>query len=93
MNLSITNHTLDKLESLLKALDYRVRYEKGNFKTGACVLENSRVVVVNKFSNLESKIQGLADLIGTLEVQDQLVDDKQKQLLNQLKQTTLKLWR
>jgi hypothetical protein len=91
MNLSITNHTLDKLESLLKALDYRVRYEKGNFKTGACVLENSRVVVVNKFSNLESKIQGLADLIATLEVQDQLLDDKQKQLLNQLKQTTLKL--
>jgi hypothetical protein len=91
MNLSITNHTLDKLESLLKALDYRVRYEKGNFKTGACVLENSRVVVVNKFSNLESKIQGLADLIGSLEVQDQLLDDKQKQLLNQLKQTTLKL--
>ena len=91
MNLSITNHTLDKLESLLKALDYRVRYEKGNFKTGACVLENSRVVVVNKFSNLESKIQGLADLIGSLEVQDQLVDDKQKQLLNQLKQTSLKL--
>jgi len=91
MNLSITNHTLDKLESLLKALDYRVRYEKGNFKTGACVLENSRVVVVNKFSNLESKILGLADLIATLEVQDQLLDDKQKQLLNQLKQTTLKL--
>ena len=91
MNLSITTHTLDKLELLLKALDYRVRYEKGNFKTGACVLENSRVVVVNKFSNLESKIQGLADLIGTLEVQDQLVDVKQKQLLNQLKQTTLKL--
>ena len=91
MNLSITNHTLDKLESLLKALDYRVRYEKGNFKTGACVLENSRVVVVNKFSNLESKIQGLADLIATLEVQNQLLDDKQKQLLNQLKQTTLKL--
>ena len=48
---------------------------------------------MNKFSNLESKIQGLADLIATLEVQDQLLDDKQKQLLNQLKQTTLKLWK
>ncbi len=91
MNLSITTHTLDKLELLLKALDYRVRYEKGNFKTGACVLENSKVVVVNKFANLESKIQGLADLIATLEVQDQFLDEKQKQLLNQLKQTTLKL--
>ena len=93
MNLSITTHTLDKLESLLKALDYRVRYEKGNFKTGSCVLENSRVVVVNKFANLESKIQGLADLIATIEVQDQFLDEKQKQLLNQLKQTTLKLWK
>ena len=91
MNLSITTHTLDKLELLLKALDYRVRYEKGNFKTGACVLENSKVVVVNKVANLESKIQGLADLIATLEVQDQFLDEKQKQLLNQLKQTTLKL--
>jgi len=91
MNLSITTHTLDKLELLLKALDYRVRYEKGNFKTGACVLENSRVVVVNKFAYLESKIQGLADLIATIEVQDQFLDEKQKQLLNQLKQTTLKL--
>jgi hypothetical protein len=91
MNLSITTHTLDKLESLLRALDYRVRYEKGNFKTGSCVLENSRVVVVNKFANLESKIQGLADLIATIEVQDQFLDEKQKQLLNQLKQTTLKL--
>ena len=91
MSISVTNHTLEKLELLLTTIGYKVRYEKGNFKTGACVLENSRVVVVNKFSNLESKIQGLADLIGTLEVQDQLLDDKQKQLLNQLKQTTLKL--
>jgi hypothetical protein len=91
MNLSITTHTLDKLESLLKALDYRVRYEKGNFKTGACMLENSRVVVVNKFANLESKIQGLSDLIAALEIQNHFLDDKQKQLLNQLKQTSLKL--
>jgi hypothetical protein len=91
MNLSITNHTLDKLESLLKALEYRVRYEKGNFKTGACMLENSRVVVLNKFANLESKIQGLSDLIAALEIQNHFLDDKQKQLLNQLKQTSLKL--
>lgn len=91
MNLSITNHTLDKLEALLNALDYRVRYEKGNFKTGACLLENSRVVVVNKFSNLESKIQGLAELLTSLEFSEQGLDEKQKHLLHQLKQTSLNL--
>ncbi|MEY3678925.1 MAG: hypothetical protein RI924_1066 [Bacteroidota bacterium] len=91
MNLTITNHTLEKLESILSSSDYKVRYEKGNFKTGACVLENSRVVVINKFSNLENKIQGLASLIQLLDIETELLDDKQKQLLRILKQTNLKL--
>lgn len=91
MSLTYTNHTLEKLELVLKALDYRVRYEKGNFKTGACVLENSRMVVVNKFANLESKIMALADLISVLDIQEELLDEKQKHLVNSLKQTSLDL--
>lgn len=91
MSLTYTNHTLEKLESVLKALDYRVRYEKGNFKTGACVLESSRIVVVNKFSNLESKITGLAELIRNLDIPENVLDEKQKQLVQLLKQTTLSL--
>ncbi|HYK77068.1 MAG TPA: hypothetical protein VEV16_08820 [Daejeonella sp.] len=91
MTLSFTQHTLDKLELLLKALDYKVRYEKGNFKTGACVLENSRVVVVNKFSNLEAKITALAELVQTLETDESSLDDKQKTFFYSLKQTKLEL--
>ncbi len=91
MSLSNTNHTLEKLESILKSAGYKLRYEKGNFKTGACVLENSRVVVVNKFSNLENKIQGLTELLAILDISSELLDDKQKQLLLTLKQTNLKL--
>jgi hypothetical protein len=91
MSLSFTNHTLEKLESILKSAGYKLRYEKGNFKTGACVLENSRVVVVNKFSNLENKILGLAELLAILDISSELLDDKQRQLLLTLKQTNLKL--
>lgn len=91
MSLTFTNHTLEKLESILKSLEYRVRYEKGNFKTGACMLESSKVVVVNKFANLESKIQALVELIRELDIQDQLLDEKQKQMVHTLKQTSLKL--
>ena len=40
--LSLTPHTLEKLEILLKTAGYKVRYEKGNFKTGACLLQNSK---------------------------------------------------
>jgi len=89
--LNYTQHTLEKLENLLKALDYKVRYEKGNFKTGACVLENSKVVVVNRFSNLESRINALAELLKSIKADQSLLDDKQKQFLYTLKQTALEL--
>jgi len=87
--LTITNHTLEKLEVLLKTSGYRVRYEKGNFKTGACLLQNSKVVVVNKFSGLESKILAISELVAGLEMDYDLLDEKQVAFLQQLKQTKL----
>jgi len=91
MTLSYTQHTLEKLESLLKSLGFKLRYEKGNFKTGSCVLENNRVILVNKYSNLESKINSLADLLQRSETDDTLLEDKQKAFLYELKQLKLAL--
>ena len=88
---SITNHTLEKLELLLKTAGYKVRYEKGNFKTGACLLQNSKIIVVNKFSNLESRILALTELLHELEIDYKLLDEKQVAFLQQLKQTNLQL--
>ena len=89
--LTITNHTLEKLETLLKTTGYRIRYEKGNFKTGACLLQNSKVVVVNKFSGLESKILAISELMCDLEMDNSLLDERQISFLQQLKQTKLQL--
>ena len=89
--LTLTAHTLEKLEMLLKTVGYRVRYEKGNFKTGACMLLSSRVVVINKFSNLESKIYAIVELVRELEIDYHLLDDKQITFLQQIKQTKLQL--
>jgi len=89
--LTLTNHTLEKLEMLLKTSGYKVRYEKGNFKTGACLLQSSRVVVVNKFSDLESKILALSELLRDLDVDLSLLDEKQTIFLLQIKQTKLEL--
>ena len=91
MSISITNHTLEKLEQLLKDLGYSLRYEKGNFKTGSCLIENSKIVVVNKFSNLESKIGALIELIKTLEFEEALLNEKQKTFYYSLQQTKLQL--
>ena len=89
MSLTYTQHTLDKLEALIKTLGFKLRYEKGNFKTGSCILENDRIVIVNKFSNLESKINSLADLVQRSETYENLLDEKQKAFLYVLKQTKI----
>ncbi|QJD94486.1 hypothetical protein HH214_00680 [Mucilaginibacter robiniae] len=89
--LTPTQHTLDKLENLLKSAGYKVRYEKGNFKTGACLLQSSRMIVVNKFSNLESKVQAIAELIRQLEIDNEQLDDKQLAFLQQIRKTELQL--
>ena len=84
-----TQHSLDKLESLLIELGYKVRYEKGNFKTGACMLQTNKIVVVNRFSNLEMKINALVNLLQGMDIPSDTLSDKQKQFLRSIKQTKL----
>jgi len=91
MSLSYTQHTLDKLESLFKSFGFKLRYEKGNFKTGICILEQNRVIIVNRFSNLESKISALAGLLQNMETDEYLLEEKQKAFFYLLKQTKLEL--
>ena len=89
--LTVTNHTLEKLEALLRDLGYRLRYEKGNFKSGACVLHESKVVVVNKFLGLEQRINSLAEIIKSVDVVPSQLDSKQKSLYLSLRQTAIAL--
>jgi signal recognition particle subunit SEC65 len=89
MSISFTNHTLEKLEQLLKEVGFKVRYEKGNFKTGSCLIESSKIIVVNKFSNLKSKIISLIELIKNIDVDISNIGEKQKAFYYSLKQTQI----
>lgn len=73
-----TKPLLDKLQDLLMGLGYQVRYEKGSFKGGFCILEARKVVVVNKFFGLESRIGTLIDVLQHIPViQENLAPDQQ----------------
>jgi hypothetical protein len=61
-----TQTTLQKIEKILEEAAYVIRYERGNFQSGYCILEEKKVVVLNKFLQLEGKINTLIDLIPQL---------------------------
>ena len=74
-----TQTTLDKLEKILEDASYVVRYERGTFQSGYCILEEKKVVVLNKFLQLEGRINTLLDIIPQLSVSmDLLHPDSQK---------------
>jgi len=74
-----TQSTLNKLEDILGESDYVVRYERGTFQSGWCLLESRRVVVLNKFLNIEGRINTLMELIPQLDIQfDKLTLESQK---------------
>jgi hypothetical protein len=67
-----TQATLDKIEAILDEAEYVLRYERGNFQSGYCILEQKKVVVLNKFLQLEGRINTLIDLVPQLNVNSDL---------------------
>ena len=63
-----TQTTLDKIEKIIEESGYIVRYERGSFQSGFCILEDRKVVVLNKFLQLEGRINTLIDLIPQLKI-------------------------
>ena len=68
-----TQATLNKLEKILEETGYIVRYERGSFQSGYCILEDKKVVVLNKFLQTEGRINTLIDLIPQVNINADLL--------------------
>ena len=88
MNLKITPNTLKKLEQLFEEARYVIRFEKGNFNSGYCVLEQKRVVVVNKFLNIEGRINALAEILPTIALAEEDLSSESLKFYKQIVGTT-----
>lgn len=77
MELKFTPQNLQKIESILKSNEYLLRYEKGHFKSGYCIIKDKKVIVVNKFYNVEARINCLLDILQEIEIDvEQFGDEK-----------------
>jgi hypothetical protein len=75
MEIKYTPNFLLKIESIFKSNTYVIRYEKGHFNSGYCILKDKKVIVVNKFFNTEAKINCLIDILQEIEIDLSLLDD------------------
>ena len=75
-----TQTTLDKLEAIPEQAGYVLRYERGTFQSGYCILEERKVVVLNKFLQTEGRINTLIDLIPQLDINTDALAEESKKL-------------
>ena len=71
MSFKYTANTLKKLEELYEEARYIIRYEKGNFNSGYCILEDRRVVVINKFFSIEGRINALLEILPGIKIAEE----------------------
>jgi hypothetical protein len=66
--MKFTQGTLDKVEKVIEEGGYIIRYERGTFQSGYCILQAKKVVVLNKFLPTEGRINTLKDLLPLLNI-------------------------
>ena len=79
-----TQNTLDKIEKIVEECGYIVRYERGSFQSGFCILEERKVVVLNKFLQLEGRINTLIDLIPQLKIDAEALSPESRKVFNDI---------
>lgn len=75
-----TKSNLQKLELLFKEQEYTIRYEKGNFQSGYCVVQARKIAVINKFFDTEARINCLLDILSTIIVINNVMSAPSKTL-------------
>jgi len=81
-----TNQFLTKLEEMIAESDYILRYEKGNFKSGYCLLKEQKIMIINKFFATEGKINALLDILKGITLDTTRFTEKSLKLYQELSQ-------
>jgi hypothetical protein len=85
MEVKYTQHFLHKLEDLFAESDYVLRYEKGNFNSGYCLLRETKIAIINKYFPIEGKINSLVEIIRQVEMSESRFSDKNSKLYKEIK--------
>lgn len=75
---------IQDLRSVADQLGASIRFEKGDFKGGYCLLKESKVIVINKNANLQRKAMILSVALKELGVDEIYLNPKLRELIEEM---------
>ncbi|NDC79289.1 MAG: hypothetical protein EBZ67_15690 [Chitinophagia bacterium] len=76
--------TLGRIEKIVEDAGYTLRYERGTFQSGYCILEARKVVVLNRFLQTEGRINTIIELMASLDIDQQTLSVENRRFLQEL---------
>ncbi len=74
---------LEELKQLASQIGAKVRFERGDFKGGYCVIKKDKIIVINKLSNLQRKVIILATALKELGLDQIYVQPRIRELIEE----------
>ncbi|MBU2494798.1 MAG: hypothetical protein KJ571_19415 [Bacteroidetes bacterium] len=78
---------LQDLKSLATQMGAKVRFERGDFKGGYCIIKDSKVIVINKLSNFQRKVMTLAAALKELGIDEVYMPPKLREVIEEMEGT------
>ncbi len=75
---------LNDLKELAAQMGARVRFERGDFKGGYCLVKEDKIIVINKLATLQRKIKTLSAALKELGVEDIYLPPKIREVIDEM---------
>lgn len=62
----------------------KVRFERGDFKGGYCIVKEDKVIVINRLSSLQKKVIILAAALKELGIEDVYLPPKLREVIEEM---------
>ncbi|MFO7447253.1 MAG: hypothetical protein R6W90_12865 [Ignavibacteriaceae bacterium] len=79
---------IQDFKSLASQLGAEVRFEKGDFKGGYCILKDSKVIVINKMANMQRKAMILSMALKELGVDEIYLTPRMREIIDEMSEST-----
>ena len=77
-------HILQDLKSIAAEMGAKVRFERGDFKGGYCLVQESKVIVINKLSSLQKKVAILSSALTQLGAENIYIPPKIREVIDEM---------
>ncbi len=74
-------HLIDELKEVALKKGIKVRFEKGDFNGGYCILKAEKVIVINKLAQTQRKLMILIEALKEIGIDDIYINPKIRNII------------